>query len=118
MHTILKRLFNSPIDIESILIGILLSRLTIGFVMEIKLDIAKSILIRIRHSYPRSLGSDGYKELSDALGSDMLLDGYLLYLKEKGLIHAEMMYNRTEGGFWWVNTSTLRVSAKGIDWLM
>jgi len=86
--------------------------------MEIKLDIAKSILVRIRHFYPKCLGSEGYKELSEALSSDMVLDGYLLYLKEKGLIHAEMTYDRNDGGFWWVNANSLIISAKGIDWLM
>lgn len=84
--------------------------------MELSKQHIKTILEKLQEVYPLMLESEGYTELTEQLGSDMILDAHLLYLWEKGLINTEMKYDPYTPG-WSVSPHMTRINCAGIDTL-
>lgn len=84
--------------------------------MELSKQHIKSILEKLQEVYPLMLESEGYKELTQDLGSDVILDSHLLYLWEKGLINTEMKYDPYTPG-WTVSAHLTRINCAGLDLL-
>ncbi|MXP53413.1 hypothetical protein FD737_10005 [Pantoea sp. Seng] len=85
--------------------------------MELSKHHIKTILEKLQDVYPLMLESEGYRELTEELGSDVILDAHLLYLWEKGIIDTEMKYDPYTPG-WTVSAHLTRINASGIDLLV
>lgn len=84
--------------------------------MELSEQHITTILEKLQDVYPFMLESEGYRELTEKLGSDVVLDAHLLYLWEKGLISTDMQYDPYTPG-WTVMAHATRINCAGIDLL-
>lgn len=81
--------------------------------MKIDLFMQKEILLACERAYPAHLNHDTTISLMNDMGNDKFY-GTLIYLHEKGLIHADYEYSPDQKTYNH-KTNSVRITAEGLD---